>query len=131
MGLRRIDAEQQLAIKWLSLPKKGGKTFEEIADLCGVHPNTLYNWRRDPLFEKELKREIVRSTIDKLPEVMASIPDHIIKEGNAAMLKTFLQTHDMLTDRVEVTQNSEDGKDIDAIKARLERYKKAKSTTEE
>jgi hypothetical protein len=37
----------------------------------------------------------------------------------------------MLTDRVEVTQNSEDGKDIDAIKARLARYKQAESTTEE
>ncbi|WP_311847805.1 helix-turn-helix domain-containing protein [Paenibacillus larvae] len=28
------------------MPKKGGKTYAEIAEICGVHPNTIGNWRK-------------------------------------------------------------------------------------
>jgi hypothetical protein len=71
------------------------------------------------LFDRELKREIMRSTVDRLPEIMASIPDHIINDGNAALFKTLLQANDMLTDKVELTTDLSSGKDIDAIKARI------------
>lgn len=120
MANNSLTPEQYIAIHWLAQPKKGGKTFEEIAELCGeVHSNTIYNWRRNPAFDRELKREIMRSTLSRLPEVMESVPDHIIRNGNAAMLKTLLQANDMLTDKVEVTTVTSDGKDLEAIKAKL------------
>ncbi|WP_019241500.1 MULTISPECIES: helix-turn-helix domain-containing protein [Bacillus] len=123
MALKTLGTEHWIAIKYLAQPKKGGLTFKQIADECGVHVNTIDNWRKDPLFERELKREIMRKTVDRLPEIMESIPNHIIKDGNAALFKTLLQANDMLTDRVEVSSGNSDGQSIEDIKAKIARYK--------
>lgn len=131
MALKSLGAEHYKAIGLLAVPKRGGKSYDEIAAECGVHVNTLYNWRKDPLFEREYKREIVRASADKLPEIFAAIPQHIIKDGNAALFKTLLQANDMLTDRVEVNAEIKSDKDIDAIKAKLARYKNASTTEQE
>ncbi|WP_342540060.1 helix-turn-helix domain-containing protein [Heyndrickxia sp. FSL K6-6286] len=130
MALKSLGAEHYLAIQWLAQPKKGGKTYKEIAEICGVHVNTLDNWRRDDLFIRELKREMVRNTLDKLPAVLDAVPDIIVRDGNAAMFKTLLQAHDMLTEKHEVNTESTGGKSIEDIRAKLERYK-AESTTED
>lgn len=120
---KRLSELQIAAIEFLSLPKRGGLTYEQIAEKVGVSAVTLYKWRKDDTFNEELKRQIVRNTIDRLPEVMASVPDHIIKDGNAAMLRTLLQTHGMLTDKVEVETKGSDSGDIDAMKAEIERFR--------
>lgn len=125
MALKHLNAEHLLAIKWLALPKKGGKTIAEIAALCKVSEQSIYNWKKDPLFERELKREMVRTTLDKLPEVLDAVPDMIIRDGNAAMFKTLLQAHDMLADKIEVNTTNTEGSGInrDALQARLERLR--------
>lgn len=134
MGLKRLDTEHLLAIKYLALPKRGGMTYEQIAKECGVHPNSILNWRKDELFTRELKREMVRNTQERLPEMMNALIDNAIKEGNAAAAKLIMQANDMLTDRVEVSQTAGSEKDIDEIKARLARYRaeeSEESTTKE
>ncbi|MDR4936053.1 phBC6A51 family helix-turn-helix protein [Rossellomorea marisflavi] len=131
MTLKRLEAQHHLAIQYLAMPNHNGMTYQQIADECGVHVNSIGNWRKDPLFERELKREIVRNTQKRLPEMMQSMIDHAIKDGNAAAAKLIMTANDMLTDRVEVSQANEGGKDLADIKARLERYKRAESTTEE
>ncbi|MEH7521699.1 phBC6A51 family helix-turn-helix protein [Bacillus sp. JJ1503] len=131
MALKRLNTEHLIAIKWLALPKKGGKTIAEIAQLCDVSEQSIYNWRKDPLFERELKREMVRNTLDKLPEVLEAVPDIIVRDGNAAMFKTLLQAHDMLTDKVEVeTKQSGDSVNVDELRARLERLRADDSKAE-
>lgn len=120
MAKTKLSESQYAAIAILSQPKRAGLTYEQIAEQLGISTVTLFRWRRDDRFNDELKREIMRSTIDRLPEVMASVPDHIINDGNAAMLRTLLQSHDMLTDKVEVETNDK-AIDIDAIRAKLKR----------
>lgn len=127
MASKTLSPEQWVAVKWLSQPRKGGKTFEEIAEICGVHVNTLYHWRKDPLFERELKREMVRNTQDRLPELMTSMIEHAIKDGNAAAAKLIMTANDMLTDKVEVT-NTSDALSPDEIRAKIEQYRQ--STTD-
>jgi hypothetical protein len=130
MANKHLTPEQTIAIKWLAQPKHGGKTHEEIAEICGVHRTTLFNWKKSDLFLRELKKEMVRSTLNRMPEVLESIPDHIIKEGNAAMLKTFLQMNDMLTETHVVTDGNDKG-DIDDLRSKIEAYKnKGKSEDE-
>lgn len=99
---KRLTEAQIAAIEYLSLPKRGELTYEQIAEQVGVSAVTLYKWRKDDRFNDELKREIVRKTLDRLPEIMASIPDHIINDGNAALFRTLLQAHSLLMDKVEV-----------------------------
>ncbi|MHA4153207.1 phBC6A51 family helix-turn-helix protein [Bacillus cereus] len=109
MALKRLNTEHLTAIKWLALPNKGGKTYKEIADLCGVHEQSLYNWRKDTLFERELKKEMVRNSQDRLPELIASLSEIAIRDGNAAMAKLALQINGMLTDKVEVETKAKTG----------------------
>ncbi len=120
---KKLNEKQIAAIEYLSQPKRAGMTYEQIAEAVGVSDVTLYKWRKDDTFNDELKREIVRKTIDRLPEVMASIPDHIINDGNAAMFRTLLQAHSLLTERVEVDNKSSEGADLDAMKAEIEKYR--------
>lgn len=123
--MAKLNDKQIAAITILSQPKRGGLTFKQVAEHVGVSEQSIHNWRKQDAFNDELKREIVRTTLDRLPDIMQSIPDHIINDGNAALFRTLLQAHGLLTDRVEVT--SKDGQtDVDSIKAEIERLKDRK-----
>lgn len=117
--MAKLSDKQYAAITYLSLPKRGGLTYEQVAEEVGVDVRTLHTWRKRDDFNDELKREIVRVTLDRLPDVMASIPDHIITDGNAAMFRTLLQAHGLLTERHEVEAKSSGGVDVDAIRERM------------
>lgn len=102
MALKRLNTEHLTAINYFSLPNKGGKTNEEIAKICGVSRQSIQNWRNDPLFERELKKQMVRNSQDRLPELIESLSEIAIRDGNAAMAKLALQINGMLVDKVEV-----------------------------
>ena len=116
---KTLSADQTVAIEWLSQPNRGGKTYEEIAIICGVHFNTLGNWRKDAFFDRELKRAIIRNNSDRLPELVASLTEIAIRDGNAAMAKLALQVNDMLTDKVEVETKDSGVTDVDALRQRI------------
>lgn len=120
---KRLNEKQYAAIQYLAQPKRAGMTYEQIAEAVGVSDVTLWTWRKDDTFNDELKKQIMRNTIDRLPDVMASIPDHIINDGNAAMFRTLLQAHSLLTDKVEVETKQGESTDIDAMRAEIERIR--------
>lgn len=117
MAFKSLNTEHYIAIGYLAQPRQGGKTNEEIAKECGVDVRTLYRWKRDPLFERELKREIARQSAARLPEVLESMADAAIVDKNAAAAKLVLQVNEMLTDKVEVEQRTQtDVPDIEELK---------------
>lgn len=120
---KQLTAEQFIAIEWLAKPRKGGKTYEEIATICGVTARTLENWRKDATFDAEFKRAIVRENSAKLPELVDSLSTIAIRDGNAAMAKLALQVSGMLTDKVEVETKDGEGTDLAALRARIEAAK--------
>lgn len=126
MTKRKLNDLQIAAITILAQPKRGGLTFEQVADEVGVSRETLRLWRKRDDFNTELKAEIVRNTLDRLPEIMDSIPDHVINDGNAALFRTLLQAHGMLTDKVEVETKGNDV-DADAMRAQVEAYRRGLS----
>lgn len=128
MSSRRLSEKQIAAIEILSRPKRGGMTYEQIAKEVGVAKSTLFEWRKQDYFNEALKKEIVRKTQDRLPEVFDSIIDNIIETGNAAAFRTLLQAHGMLTDKVDVNHNNPDSTKIDEIKAEIERLKQRKKS---
>lgn len=128
MSSRRLSEKQIAAIEILSRPNRGGMTYDQVAKEVGVARSTLFEWKKQDYFNEALKKEIVRKTQDRLPEVFDSIIDNIIETGNAAAFRTLLQTHGMLTDKVEVNQNNADTTKIDDIKAEIERLKQRKKS---
>lgn len=128
---KQLTSEQTLAIEWLAKPRKGGKTYEEIASLCGVTARTLENWRKDATFDAEFKRAIIRDNSAKLPELVDSLSTIAIRDGNAAMAKLALQISGLLTDKIEVETKDSGGTDVEALKLRIEALKQRKDTESE
>jgi len=125
MAKKLLRPEQYVAIEWLAQPKFGGKTLGEIAEVCEVDVRTLYNWRRDETFQAELKREMVRKSQDRLPEVIESMADFAIREGNAAAAKLVLTMNGLLTEKVEVKTENVDGKvDMGKVDEELDKLAK-------
>ncbi|MBT2714726.1 phBC6A51 family helix-turn-helix protein [Bacillus sp. ISL-57] len=128
MTLSQLGPEHYKAMALLAAPKRGGLTYEQIAKECDVHPNTLLNWRKDPLFEREFKREVVSGTQGRLSEMLDAMVDAAIDDKNAAAAKLILTANDMLTDRVEVNAEVSTTKDIDSIKAKIASYRNGTTT---
>ncbi|MCY8386542.1 phBC6A51 family helix-turn-helix protein [Bacillus inaquosorum] len=126
---RKLSEKQIAAIEFLAQPNRGGMTYDQIADAVGVTRQTLHNWRNNDDFYEELKRRIKKQSAERMPDIIASIPDHIINDGNAAMLRTYMQWHDMLTERTEVDVKN-DGNNIADIKAEIERLRAQRKTEE-
>lgn len=131
---KQLTQEQYDAIAWMAQPKRGGKTYEEIAEIIGVHRSTLFEWKKNPVFEAELKRQMVRNSQEKLPELIESLAVIAMRDGNAAMAKLALQINGLLTDKVEVETKGSEGVDVEALRQRIEAMrmrKDAESDTEE
>jgi DNA phosphorothioation-dependent restriction protein DptG len=113
MSLRKLDDRHYAAIAMLL---DGKKTQREIAEELGVHYNTITNWQKDRVFQTELKKTVVTRTHGRLNELVDSMMNHAITEGNAALAKLILQMNDMLTDRVSVDARVDSGEiDYDAL----------------
>ena len=128
---KSLTQEQYDAIAWLAQPKKGGKTYDEIAQIVGVHRSTIFEWKKNPLFEAELKRQMVRNSQDRLPELIESLSEIAIRDGNAAMAKLALQINGLLTDKIEVETKDGGETDIEALRQRLAALKTQKSDSAE
>lgn len=127
--MKNLKPEQLQAIKYLAQPKQGGLTHEEIAEKVGVSRQTLYNWRRGIEFNDEIKREINRNTMHRIPDVIDSLLTQATKEQqpSAKAAELLLKTVSMLNDRLEVEDRTKkddnQATDIDAMKAEIERMR--------
>ncbi|WP_060210515.1 phBC6A51 family helix-turn-helix protein [Sporosarcina koreensis] len=117
--MAKLTDKQYAAIEYLSVPKRGGLTYEQVAEEVGVHVDTLLNWRRKDDFNNALNRRIIQKTQDRMPEVFDAAIDGIILDKNAAIFRTFLQAHGLLTERHEVEARTTGSVDVDAIRARM------------
>ncbi|AYK07768.1 phBC6A51 family helix-turn-helix protein [Brevibacillus laterosporus] len=114
---KRLTTEQYIAIGYLAQPQQGGKTVAEIAKECNVSERTIYNWKNDSAFEKELIAQMRRNVRDMIPAVNKAMFDTAVKDGNAAAAKLLFQQVGLLTDKVEVeTKANGEVPDIDELK---------------
>ncbi len=118
--MAKLNDLQYAAIEILSQPKRGGMTYKEVAEAVGVAEQTLHRWRKDDNFDKALREQVMRNTSERFPEVMQSIPDHIIEDGNAAMFRTLLQAYGMLTEKHEVETKSNDENNVEDMRKELD-----------
>lgn len=115
---KKLTEKQYAAIELLTqVPQT--LELQEIAARVGVATSTLRRWRHDETFNNEVIKQVKRNAIADLPRVMASAPEIIIGDKNAAFFRTWLQALGVLTEKVEVETSSKEGVDIEAIRARL------------
>lgn len=121
-----LKREQLEAIKYLAQPKQGGLTHEEIADKVGVSRQTLYRWRQDVAFQDEIKREIGRNTMNRIPDVIDSLIAQATKpnQPSAKAAELLLKTVSMLNDSLVVEDRTKRGgqsttSDVEEMKAQI------------
>lgn len=124
MSKRRLNEKQIAAIEYLSMPKRGGMTYEQIAEQVGVTERQLYNWRQDDAFMDAVVKRTIKRAAEHLPDIMDSVPRHIIEDGNAAMLRTYMQSIGALTDKIEIDSKGNAGDDVDKIREEIEKFRK-------
>jgi len=128
--MSKLKAEQYEAIGYLAQPKNGGLTLDEVAETVGVSRQTLYRWRQDIEFNDEIKRQINRNTMSRIPEVLDAMIESAVNNKSSNAAKIVLQSVGLLTDRLEVEdrtkQKESPTSDIDTMKAEIERMRQSR-----
>lgn len=119
---KKLNEQHYAAIAILATPKRSGLTYKQVAETVGIAESTLHEWRKLDEFNEAVKTQVLRNAVEHLPDMFASIPKHVIEDGNAALFRTYIQSLGMLTDRVDIS-TSGSGNDMDAMKAEIARMK--------
>jgi AcrR family transcriptional regulator len=127
---KRLTDKQYAAIAILATPGRSGLTYDEVAERVGVSRQALYEWRNQDAFNDEMKKQVLRNAVEYLPDMFASIPKHVIEDGNAALFRTYIQSLGMLTEKVEVESKNAGSADIDVMKAEIERMRQQRKESE-
>lgn len=120
--LKNTDlSEEQLTAIDLMLGKAGGQlTQQEIADEVGVSRQTLYNWRKDPVFREELVKQAKTITDTGLAYSLTwmeqAMMDPKVKDSiKIQIARSFMQNKGMLKEIQESTVKNETTLDIEKM----------------
>lgn len=122
MALKRLETHHLIALNYLAQPKRAGLTMEQIATEAGVSRQALYDWMKDPLFERELKKQITRNVLDRIPAVTDAMAQAAIEDRNAAAAKLLLTMTEMLTEKIDVTKTDVTTLDREELDRKLAEY---------
>lgn len=105
-----LTVAQHQAIQYMTLGDANGRkmTDIEIAEACGVHRNTVREWRRKPVFEQAYKDAVIATSADRLPEMLNAMADAVIEDGNAAAAKLLFQINGLIGSKIAVVTTNRD-----------------------
>lgn len=116
VDLTEFKETQIQAIGYLSLPNKGGMSFDEIAEACGVSIRQLHRWRKKPEFKQAIVEQSLSNVKDELPDVLSAHRKQAAK-GNVKAIELFYKLFGLLIEKQEIeqttTNKNKDNKDID------------------
>lgn len=119
-----LTRQQYDFIKYLAQPDQGGLTMAEIAEEVGVSERTLYNWKNNETFQKELKRTILKYSLEGMPKVMEAIERGITEDRNAAMARLWTEMQGLTSKDRSTDESAPDDYDIESMRKRIEEYRK-------
>lgn len=109
-----FDERQLRAIEHLSQPKRGGLSYEEIAEKVGVTTKTLSRWRDRMDFKKAVTDRALENIRNELPDVFQAHV-RIAKGGNIKAIELLYKVSGLMIERQEITQTIDDKRDTDSI----------------
>lgn len=127
MSKKRLHDKQLLAVEIISTPKRGGMTYLQVAEEVGVDESTLHRWRKRDDFYDAVNKAVIRKSQDRLAEMFEAAIDGVIDDKNAALFRTIIQTHGLLTEKVEVS-DGKGNEDIDDMKERIASMRKGRES---
>ncbi|OXM82499.1 phBC6A51 family helix-turn-helix protein [Paenibacillus rigui] len=119
-----LTHEQLTAIEYLSLPRNGGRSLEDIASECGISVRTLYDWRSSELFAAEVRRRTMQRVAEHLPAVMDTLTRKAMEGSSIRAVETWLKAQGMLSAEMVIRPAApEDDRSNESIEAEIERLR--------
>lgn len=103
VDLTQFTEKQIQAIGFLSLPNKGGLSFDEIAEKVGISVRQLHRWRKDAEFKAAIVEQSLENVKDELPNVLAAHKKQA-ERGNVKAIELFYKLFGLLIERQEIEQ---------------------------
>lgn len=121
---KSFSAEQMIALEYLATPNKGGLTYEQIAEKCGVTVQTLWRWRNDAAFDAERVRRSNRIVGDVIADIHEWAINAFKEDPHNAALYRELKKAAGETDKIEIDTNQTVSVDTESLKRRLDELRK-------
>ncbi|MDC3413977.1 phBC6A51 family helix-turn-helix protein [Terrihalobacillus insolitus] len=119
VDLTQFNEKQIQAIGFLSLPNKGGLSFDEIAEKVGISVRQLHRWRKDNEFKAAIVEQSLENVKDELPNVLAAHKKQA-ERGNVKAIELFYKLFGLLIERQEIEQTvTNKDKDNEALEKEL------------
>ncbi|WP_163530848.1 phBC6A51 family helix-turn-helix protein [Halobacillus ihumii] len=104
VDMTQFKETQIQAIGYLSMPKKAGMSFDEIAEACGVSVRQLHRWRQKPEFKQAIVEQSLNNVKDEIPDVLSAHKKQAAK-GNVKAIELFYKLFGLLVEKQEIEQN--------------------------
>lgn len=123
IDMTQFNEKQIQAIGYLSLPNKGGLSFDDIADKCGISVRQVHRYRKQPEFKQAIVEQSLNNVKDELPDVLSAHKKQATK-GNVKAIELFYKLLGLLVERQEIEQNvSNKEKDNESLENELSELK--------
>ncbi|KQX45875.1 phBC6A51 family helix-turn-helix protein [Paenibacillus sp. Root444D2] len=119
-----LTNEQLTAIEYLSMPRNGGRSLEEISAEIGISVRTLYDWRSSEVFAVEVRRRTMQRVAEHLPAVMDTLTRKAMEGSSIRAVETWLKAQGLLSAEMVIRPAAlEDDRSNESIEAEIERLK--------
>ena len=122
LDLTKFSEKQCMALEMLCQPKRGGKTYLEIAAELEIDEKTLYRWRQLPEFVEAITGKAILRLHENLPDVFDAMLRRA-KAGEVRCVDLMFKLLGLMVDKKEVEVEVEAGDSILDVAADIERLK--------
>ncbi|WP_052722027.1 phBC6A51 family helix-turn-helix protein [Caldanaerobacter subterraneus] len=109
----------EIQMKAIELMVEGGYSITQIAEICKVSRQTIYNWKKDAEFKQELDKaiaEVKRESELRLIGLARKAVDELGKLLNAESESVRLQAVKEILDRVKIGEVNKDNSQAEISK---------------
>lgn len=119
VDITKFNEKQVAAIELMSLPKRGGLTYKEIAEKVGISERQFHRWKDDPEFKMAVANRALENLYEEVPEVFNANLKRA-KAGEVRSVELFYKLLGLLVDRAEVEVENKGDASNDDIKNDIE-----------
>ncbi|PRS16530.1 hypothetical protein C6W27_09010 [Bacillus paralicheniformis] len=87
------------------LSQKGGRSYTEIADACGISKRHLYRIRQKPYIKAAVRQRVMEELEDDVPDIIGTLRKNM-KKGDFRSTELLAKMAGLLVERQEVTQRT-------------------------
>ncbi|WP_336791179.1 phBC6A51 family helix-turn-helix protein [Paenibacillus sp. MMO-177] len=120
-----LSATQLAVAEYLSMPGRGGMTYEQLAEKHGISLRCLYDWRQNYWFAEHVRQRTMEKVIEHLPDVMEGLTRQALEGKSIKAVDVWLRANGLMNQEMTIRPGppAEDRSEA-AIRADIERMRR-------